>query len=161
MEKLFIPVLLGTTRAKRKSIHVAHLILEEIKNYEDIETLLVDPIEFHFPGDGNDPEGKDPRYTDITERADAFFIVVPEYNHSYPGSLKRMLDSELKNYIHKPVGFAGVSSGVIGGARGIEALISSVREMGMAVIFADVYFPSFFQLIHIFLNFSLTSSLTL
>jgi len=141
MNKLFIPIIEGTTRVQRKSIHVAKLVFEVTKQYEELETVLVDPIDFNFPGDGNDPEAKDSRYTEITEKADGFFIVVPEYNHSFPGSLKRMLDSELKNYIHKPVAFAGVSSGMFGGARGIEALVTTVREMGMVATFTDVHFP--------------------
>jgi NAD(P)H-dependent FMN reductase len=52
-----------------------------------------------------------------------------------------MLDSELKNYIHKPVAFAGVSDGIFGGARMIEALVNTVRELGLVSTFADVYFP--------------------
>src|SRR5690606_9661531 len=131
MSKLFIPILQGTTREGRQSINAAELILKVSKEYDEIETILVDPRDFNFPGDGNEPEAKDPRYTDITKRADGFFIVTPEYNHSIPGSLKRMLDSELKNYIHKPVAFAGVSAGPWGGVRAIEALVTTVREMGM------------------------------
>lgn len=141
MTKLYIPVLAGTSREQRKSIWAARLVEEVGKTCEEIETELVDPKDFNFPGDGNDPEGKDPRYTAITERADGFFIVTPEYNHSFPGSLKRMLDSELKNYIHKPVAFAGVSSGQWGGVRAIEALVSTVREMGLVATFTDTQFP--------------------
>jgi len=141
MKKLFIPIFEGTKRVQRKSIYVARLVLEVSKQYEEIETVLVDPNDFDFPGDGNDPEGKDSKYTEITQKADGFFIVTPEYNHSIPGSLKRMLDSELKNYIHKPVAFAGVSSGPWGGIRAIEALVTSVREMGMIATFTDVQFP--------------------
>ena len=89
----------------------------------------------------NDPENKDPRYTKLTIEADGFFIVTPEYNHSFPGTLKRMLDSELQNYIHKPVAFAGVSNGIFGGARAIEELVPTIREMGMVATFSDVYFP--------------------
>lgn len=139
MQKLNIPVLLGTAREQRKSIHVAKYLVDVGQQREDIETFLVDPKNFNFPGDGNDPEGKDPRYTEITEKADGFMIVVPEYNHSFPGSLKRMLDSELKNYIHKAVGFAGVSSGRFAGVRAIEALTSPVRELGLVVTFADIH----------------------
>lgn len=141
MDKLLIPILEGTKREQRKSIHAANFILEVSKQYEEVESVLVDPNDFSFPGDGNNPEGKDPRYTEITEKADGFFIVTPEYNHSIPGSLKRMLDSELKNYIHKPVAFAGVSNGLWGGVRAIEALVTTVREMGMAATFTDVQFP--------------------
>lgn len=141
MAKLYIPVLAGTTREQRKSIFAARLVAEVGNTFEDVETELIDPKDFYFPGDGNDPEGKDPRYTAITERAQAFFIVTPEYNHSIPGSLKRMLDSELKNYVHKPVAFAGASSGQWGGVRAIEALVTTVREMGMVSTFTDMHFP--------------------
>jgi NAD(P)H-dependent FMN reductase len=141
MANLFIPILLGTTRPKRESIKAAKLVEKVGKSIEEIEVLLVDPNDYHFPYDGNDPENKDPRYSELTAKADGFFIVTPEYNHSFPGTLKRMLDSELKNYIHKPVAFAGVSNGIFGGARAIEALTLTVREMGMAVTFSDVYFP--------------------
>ena len=141
MQKLYIPVLAGTTRKQRKSILAAKFVEEIGNSCDEVKTELVDPIDFNFPGDGNDPEGKDPRYTKITAKADGFFIVTPEYNHSFPGSLKRMLDSELKNYIHKPVAFAGVSSRQWGGVRAIEALVSTVREMGMVATFSDMQFP--------------------
>jgi len=141
MSKLFIPVLLGTSRPKRESFKAAKLVEEVGKTIEEIEVQLVDPNDYTFPFDGNDPENKDPRYTELTQKADAFFIVTPEYNHSFPGTLKRMLDSELSNYIHKPVAFAGVSNGIFGGARAIEALVNTVREMGMVATFSDVYFP--------------------
>jgi NAD(P)H-dependent FMN reductase len=141
MQKLFIPILLGTTRPKRESIKAAQLIQTVGKTIDEIEVVLVDPGDYTFPYDGNDPENKDPRYSALTEKADAFFIVTPEYNHSFPGTLKRMLDSELANYIHKPVAFAGVSNGIFGGARAIESLVPTVREMGMAVTFSDLYFP--------------------
>lgn len=141
MAKLYIPVLAGTTRAQRKSIYAARLVAEIGATFDDVETGVIDPKDFNFPGDGNDPEGKDPCYTAITGRADGFFIVSPEYNHSFPGSLKRMLDSELENYIHKPVAFAGVSSGQWGGVRAIEALVGSVREMGLVTTFTDMQFP--------------------
>ncbi|NCU43948.1 NADPH-dependent oxidoreductase [Candidatus Saccharibacteria bacterium] len=141
MSELYIPVLVGTIREQRKSIFAARLVAEVGNTFEGVEAEVVDPKDFNFPGDGNDPEGKDPRYTAITERAQGFFVVVPEYNHSFPGSLKRMLDSELKNYIHKPVAFAGVSSGPWGGVRAIESLVTATREMGLVATFTDMQFP--------------------
>src|SRR5438067_7182304 len=130
-DTLTIAVLGGTTRAQRESIKAARYIAELGRTIHGVDIVFVDPTDFIFPGDGNDPEGKDPRYTEITAKSDAFFIVTPEYNHSFPGSLKRMLDSELANYIHKPVAFAGVSNGGWGGVRAIESLVNTVREMGL------------------------------
>lgn len=141
MKPLTVAVLAGTTREKRRSITAARYIAEFGKTLPNVEILFVDPKDFTFSGDGNDPEGKDPHYTEIVAKADAFFVVTPEYNHSFPGSLKRMLDSELKLYNHKPVAFAGVSDGNWGGVRAVEALVPAVRETGLVVLSFDLYFP--------------------
>jgi NAD(P)H-dependent FMN reductase len=141
MEKLTIAIIAGSTREKRASIAVARLVATVGAEYDDVEIIFVDPQEFTFPNDGNDTEGKDPKYTDITARADGFFIVTPEYNHSFPGSLKRMLDSEYENYYHKAVALAGVSNGGWGGVRAVEGLLSPLRTMGLAVLQTAVYFP--------------------
>lgn len=141
MDKLNILIIEGTTRPKRRSIHAARLIEKIGKDIPGIEVTLVCPEDFNLPFDGNDDENRDPEYTKLTAEADGFFVVTPEYNHGYPGSLKRLLDSELKNYIHKPVAFAGVSDGLWGGVRAIEGLVDSVREMGMVATFTDVQFP--------------------
>lgn len=140
-QTLTIAVLAGTTRQRRESIKAAQYVADFGAKLPGVEILFVDPKDFAFPGDGNDPEGKDPRYTEITARADAFFIVTPEYNHSFPGSLKRMLDSELANYNHKPVAIAGASNGNWGGVRAVEALVPAIRETGLVVLSWDVYFP--------------------
>ena len=140
-DDLTIAVMAGTTRAQRESIKAARYIAEFGRRQPHVEIIFVDPVDFNFPGDGNDPEGKDPRYTEIVDKADAFFIITPEYNHSFPGSLKRMLDSELALYNHKPVAFAGASNGNWGGVRAVESLLTAVRETGLVALSWDVYFP--------------------
>jgi NAD(P)H-dependent FMN reductase len=141
MDNLTLAVLGGTTREKRESIKAARWIADFTAQREGVEVIFVDPKDFNFAGDGNDPEGKDPRYSDIVEKSDAFFVVTPEYNHSFPGSLKRMLDSELQLYNHKPVAFAGASNGNWGGVRAVESLVPAVRETGLVTMSWDVYFP--------------------
>lgn len=140
-DKITVAVLAGTTRVQRQSIKAAHYIADFAGKLPSVDVIFVDPAEFNFPGDGNDPEGKDPRYSAIVAKADAFFIVTPEYNHSFPGSLKRMLDSELELYNHKPVAFAGASNGNWGGVRAVESLLTAVRETGLVSLSWDVYFP--------------------
>lgn len=126
---------------QRESIKASRWVADFIAKQAGVEVTFVDPKEFNLPGDGNDPEGKDPRYSEITKKADGFFIVVPEYNHSFPGSLKRLLDSELQTYNHKPVAFAGVSNGGWGGTRAVESLVPAVRETGLVVMSWDIFFP--------------------
>jgi NAD(P)H-dependent FMN reductase len=141
MEPITIAVCAGTTRERRLSIHAARYVAEAGRQLPGVEILFVDPKEFSFAGDGNDVESKDPRYSDITARADAFFIITPEYNHSFPGSLKRMLDSEFANYLHKPVALAGVSNGSWGGVRACEALLPVCHRLGLVNIQPELYFP--------------------
>jgi NAD(P)H-dependent FMN reductase len=141
MERLTVAVIAGSARDKRESIKAARFVADIGQQYLDIEVIVVDPKDFTFPNDGNDTEGKDPLYTEITARADAFFIVTPEYNHSFPGSLKRMLDSEYENYWHKPVAVAGVSNSAWGGTRAVEGLLPALRTMGLSVLQTSAYFP--------------------
>lgn len=138
---LNIPVILGTKREGRKSEYAAKLVVAVGNTMTGINAHLVDPRDFDLPGDGNNEEDKDTRYTKITREADAFFIVSPEYNHGYPGTLKRLLDSEYDNYNYKPVVFGGVSNGPWGGARMIEMLIPVAKALKMIPVNADVHFP--------------------
>lgn len=138
---LTIAVLAGTNREQRLSINAATYVADIGRQYENVDIIFVDPKDFYFPGDGNDPEGKDARYGEIVTKADAYFIVTPEYNHSIPGTLKRMLDSEYGPYIHKPVALAGVSNGPWGGVRVCEALLPVCHRLGMVNILPELYFP--------------------
>lgn len=141
MQKIVVAVLAGTKREKRESIKAAQYVAVFGERFDDVEVIFVDPVDFSFPDDGNGPEGKDPRYTAIVKKADAFFIVTPEYNHSIPSSLKRMLDSEYDAYFHKPVALAGVSNGPWGGVRVCEALLPVCHRLGLVNIHPEVYFP--------------------
>ena len=63
-----IAVMAGTTREKRLSINAARYVAEIGRTYDNVEIIFVDPEDFTFPHDGNDPEGKDARYGDIDAR---------------------------------------------------------------------------------------------
>ena len=143
MTKLFIPVLLGTNRKERNSIHPANWLVGEMQKRDDIETRLFDVAEFTLPQDDYGQGLKDqfPEWKDAIIRADGLVIVSPEYNHGYPGSMKAVLDLLLREYVHKAVAFVGVSAGPWGGTRVIEAMVPMVRELGLAVTFADLNFP--------------------
>jgi NAD(P)H-dependent FMN reductase len=143
MDKLLLPVLLGTNRRKRNSVYPAKWLLGEMEKRPDIETRLFDVGDFALPHDDYGQELKDqfPEWRDTIIQADGLVIVSPEYNHGYPGSLKAVLDLLLKEYIHKAVGFVGVSAGPWGGTRVIEAMVPMVRELGLAVTFSDLNFP--------------------
>jgi NAD(P)H-dependent FMN reductase len=142
LRRLYIPVLLGTVRKERKSAAVAQLMLRETAKLPEVETELIDIAQLPLPT-GDAGEGiKDPGYAAKMTRCDGLIIVSPEYNHGYPGMLKHVLDSCLKEYIHKAVGVAGVSAGPWGGTRMIENLLPVLRELGLVPIFWDVNFAN-------------------
>jgi len=142
MESISIVVLAGAVREERRSIHAARYVADFARQLPGVAVEFVDPRELDLqPLPGDDHETRDQRVHEITARADAFYIVTPEYNHGYPGALKRVLDSEFENYYHKPVALGGASSGRWGGVRVCEALLPVVHTLGMPVIKTELYFP--------------------
>lgn len=144
MDKLKLPVLLGTNRKLRKSEFVAKWLIGRMEKRTDIETQLFDVAQFALPHDDYGQGLKDlfPEWRDAISACDGLVIVAPEYNHGYPGSLKAVLDLLLKEYIHKSVAFVGVSAGPWGGTRVIESMVPMVRELGLAPTFKDLNFAS-------------------
>lgn len=53
--------------------------------------------------------------------ADAFVVITPEYNHSFPGVLKTAIDWHKAEWRAKPVGFISYG-GISGGLRAVEQL---------------------------------------
>ena len=143
MTVLKLPVLLGTNRKDRKSVFVAEWLVDQMELRAEINTRLFDVADFELPQRDYGQELKDtfPEWRDAIMNADGLVIISPEYNHGYPGSLKAVLDLLLKEYIHKAVGFVGVSAGPWGGTRVVEAMVPMVRELGLAVTFSDLNFP--------------------
>lgn len=137
---LSIPVILGTTRKGRRSANAARFVHSQLQKRSGVVTELIDIAELNLPVDDAGEAIKDARFSGTMERADALVIVTPEYNHSFPGLLKHVLDSCLKEYIHKAAGVVGVSAGVFGGARVIEQFQPVLRELGLVSIFWDVNF---------------------
>lgn len=142
MTNLFIPVILGTTRQGRMSEPAANFIVEQVSQWSDIETELIDIRQLRFPMNDAGQNIKDPQFSATCERADGFILVVPEYNHSFPGWLKHVLDTNLEEYIHKAVGICGVSASPFGGTRVIQSLLPVMRELGLVTTFYDLNFSS-------------------
>src|SRR5258705_4337814 len=139
---LFIPVILGTARMARMSLHAARLVAGELGKCAGVETDLIDIAKLPLPTNDAGEAIKQVDFSDKMNKADALVIVSPEYNHGYSGLLKHVLDSCLKEYIHKAVGVVGVSAGPFGGARGIQDLLPVLRELGLVTIFWDVHFAT-------------------
>jgi len=146
MDKLYIPIILGTGREGRLSERVAKFVLAEAQKRGEFETEILDVRDFVLEGrtarlgkETNSANAK--KWSEIMERADGLIVVTPEYDHGYPGELKMMLDTLYNEYNRKPVGFCGVSAGTLGGPRAVEQLRLVAIEFQMVPTREAVYFP--------------------
>ncbi|GAB4285282.1 MAG: NADPH-dependent FMN reductase [Candidatus Dojkabacteria bacterium] len=132
---MHILIILGTDRENSMSKHVAEYVLKKVQNFDGVEQArLADPAMLNITYNSSSST-----FSKMVEKADGYVIVSPEYNHGYPGTLKTMIDSEFKNYNHKPVLFVPVSSGGFGGARMVEMLNSVCKAVGLTTIREDLY----------------------
>src|SRR5205809_2136255 len=136
---VFLPVVIGTPRQGRLTEPAANFVFGELSKRNDIDTELIDIRKIPIRMDDAGEALKDSEFSATVARADGLILVVPEYNLSFPGLLKHVLDTNLKEYIHKAVGVCGVSAGPFGGARMVQSLVPVLRELGLVTILSDVY----------------------
>jgi NAD(P)H-dependent FMN reductase len=75
--------------------------------------------------------------------ADAFIVVTPEYNHSYPASLKAAIDWHFTQWTAKPVAFVSYG-GVAGGRHAVLHLENVLVELHAVIVHDGLVFPSFY-----------------
>lgn len=73
--------------------------------------------------------------------ADAYLIVTPEYNHSFTGELKLLIDSARDEWRRKPAAFV-TYGGISGGLRAAEQLRNVFGELHVATIRETVSFAN-------------------
>lgn len=117
---LELVVILGTAREGNQSSKVLPGIVDAARE-RDWKTTA---IEVGDQGQAATDSGAgDEAFRSQLETADAFVLIAPEYNHSFPGELKILLDRQQGEFAHKPVGLVGVSAGSHGGIRAVEGLL--------------------------------------
>ncbi|MBT2440127.1 NAD(P)H-dependent oxidoreductase [Streptomyces sp. ISL-36] len=77
--------------------------------------------------------------TPVLAAADAFVVVTPEYNHSFPASLKSLIDWHFTEWQAKPVGFVSYG-GMAGGLRAVEQLRQVYAELHAVTVRDTVSF---------------------
>jgi NAD(P)H-dependent FMN reductase len=101
-----LAVIVGSTREGRAGGSVAAWFVALAAGRSDVEVDLVDLVDFDFPA--RYPEevtAEMDRFTTAIGRADGFAVVTPEYNRSFPASLKQAIDYAYDEWHAKPVGF--------------------------------------------------------
>ncbi|WP_392670340.1 NADPH-dependent FMN reductase [Streptomyces sp. LN785] len=130
---LNVAVVLASNREGRFAPVVADWFLSRAAGRPEIETDLVDVAELDLPfalTPRPDPAAQ-ARLARVSARlsaADAFVVVTPEYNHSFPAPLKNLIDWHHAEWQAKPVAFVSYG-GVSGGLRAVEHLRQVFAEL--------------------------------
>lgn len=120
-----IAVVVGSVRPNRFGIKVAKWFMECANKAKNEEFELVDIKEYNLPLlDEPVPSGSTQPHTKRWQAKmaefDGYVIVTPEYNHSFPASIKNALDYTNDELFFKPVAYVGYGS--VGGIRAVEQL---------------------------------------
>lgn len=126
----------GTAREGRKSIKAARKAREEFKSAGhkarifDVKNREIPMLETRrYTDPGETPEDVE-EFGRMVENCDCLIIVAPEYNHSYPGALKNLLDHLYPEYDDLPFAYITVSAGGFGGVHALEDLESLTVTLG-------------------------------
>ncbi|WP_217549266.1 NADPH-dependent FMN reductase [Streptomyces sp. GbtcB6] len=136
-----VGLLVGSARDGRLAPDVAGWFARVAARRDDLVLDVVDVAEHPLPAslDADDPGAAALRPR--VAGAEAYVVVVPEYNRSVPGPLKTLIDSFQTEWEAKPVGFVGYGLGTAGGVRAIEHLRQIFAEFHCVGMKDIVTFP--------------------
>ncbi|KZB79455.1 NADPH-dependent FMN reductase [Amycolatopsis regifaucium] len=126
---LRVAVIIGSTREGRVGDAVAKWFTGRADDRDDLVLDVLDLIEFDLPaGLPEQATLEMQRFTARIDEAEAYVVVTPEYNRSFPASLKQAIDCAYDEWRVKPVGF--VSYGYRSqGLHAVEQLRSIFTEL--------------------------------
>lgn len=107
---LKVAVILASNREGRFAPVIADWFLSRTADRPDIETDLIDVADLVLPYTLSRRPGPEvtAQLAEVSPRlaaADAFVVVTPEYNHSFPAPLKNLIDWHHAEWQAKPVAF--------------------------------------------------------
>ncbi|MGW7412826.1 NADPH-dependent FMN reductase [Streptomyces sp. NPDC054863] len=139
-----VAVIIGSNREGRYAPVISDWFLSRAEDFGALDVDVVDvaavdlPTALSFqPSDAVQAERA--RVAERLEAADAFVVITPEYNHSYPAGLKSLIDWHNAEWHAKPVGFVSYG-GLSGGLRAVEHLRQVFAELHAVTIRDTVSF---------------------
>lgn len=137
---LRVAIIIGSTREGRIGPTVARWVSAQARQHADMDVDVVDLAEFGLPAVfSGSPDPAVTAFRARIDRADAFVVVTPEYNHGYPASLKQAIDLAYHEWRAKPVAFVSYG-GRAGGVRAVEQLRQVFAELHAATVRDTVSF---------------------
>ncbi|MGW0712919.1 NADPH-dependent FMN reductase [Streptomyces sp. NPDC002643] len=139
---LRVTVVVGSNRSGRFGPVVAEWLLDRVREHEDFEAEIVDVADIDLPTTFAPTPEITAQLAAITPKlasAEAFVVLTPEYNHSYPAALKNLIDWHFHEWRAKPVALVSYG-GISGGLRATEHLRQVFAELHATTIRDTVSF---------------------
>lgn len=129
-----LAVIVASTREGRFAPTITNWFTEQLSHRADIDYDVIDLADANVPMTFSAAAA----HSIASERerlglADAFVVITPEYNHSYPAALKQFIDLIKIEWQAKPASFVSYG-GMSGGLRAVEHLRNVFAEMHTVTI---------------------------
>ncbi|MGQ4438551.1 NADPH-dependent FMN reductase [Streptomyces violaceoruber] len=139
---LRVTLLVGSNRHGRFGPVVADWLLDHLRAHDDLVPEVVDVAGTALPTTLAPTPEATAALAEITPKladADAFVVLTPEYNHSFPAGLKNVIDWHFTEWRAKPVGLVSYG-GLAGGLRAAEHLRQVFAELHAVTVRDTVSF---------------------
>jgi len=145
-------IIVGSVREGRKGIAIAEWVRARLEAVEGVEVDFADlrAIDLPLMTEPNHPrfqrytQPKTVAWSERVAAADAFIVVMPEYNFSYTAPVKNAFDHLALEWQRKGVGFVSYG-GVAAGARAVATFQVVVTALGLVKTRVSVEIPMFTQ----------------
>jgi len=133
---LHITILYGAIREGRQSVRVAKAVAHALRESGKVKVTFIDLKDYRLPvmeqrlKDMAQPPQNLLTISNAINTADGLILVTPEYNGSYSGAFKNMVDYFTKEYDKKPMAIAVASDGRLGGINASHHLQHLVLSIG-------------------------------
>jgi NAD(P)H-dependent FMN reductase len=136
-----VAVIVSSSRTGRLAPQLADWLGKQLSQRGDLSYDVIDLPSTSLPDDLAPSHPSTERLRPRLARADAFVLVVPEYNRSIPGPLKTLVDSFNEEWEAKPFGFVAYGLSMSGGVRASEHLRQIIGEFHAVAMKEVVLFP--------------------
>jgi NAD(P)H-dependent FMN reductase len=125
-----ITIISGTNRKDSRTIVLANYYLRRLAELTDTEVTLLDLAKIDIFNFKEEEQA-------MLIPAKKFVIVMPEYNGTFPGILKLMIDNSdiKKDWYYKKIALTGLADGRAGNLRGLDQLTNVFHYLK-----ADVFY---------------------
>jgi len=149
-----LKIIIASTRPGRKGPSIGRWVYDRALLQNDFETGLIDLAEVNLPimDEPNHPRFMNyqhehtKKWSKLIESTDAFIIVTPEYNFSFPASVKNAIDYLYHEWSYKPVALVSYG-GVAAGTRAVQMLKQVLTTLKMMPMVESVNIPFFMKFI--------------